>query len=90
MTTLLEMHYEKIHDPRPKIAISFSGGRTSAVMTKLLLDQKKDTHNMVVVFANTGCEHEGTLKFIKDCDDYWGFNTVWVEATRSQKIGVGT
>jgi hypothetical protein len=88
--TLLEMQYEKIHDARPKIAVSFSGGRTSAVMTKMLLDQKKDTHNIVVVFANTGCEHEDTLKFVKDCDDYWGFNTVWLEAVRDPRKGFGT
>jgi 3'-phosphoadenosine 5'-phosphosulfate sulfotransferase (PAPS reductase)/FAD synthetase len=90
MNTLLKMQYEKIHDDRPKISISFSGGRTSAVMTKIILDEKKNTHNIVVTFANTGCEHEGTLKFVKDCDDYWGFNTVWLESVRDAKIGVGT
>lgn len=89
MTTLLEMQYDKIHDLRPKIAISFSGGRTSAVMTKMLLDEKKESHNIVVVFANTGCEHEGTLQFVRDCDLYWDFNTVWLEADVIMQKGIG-
>ena len=60
-----------------RLAISFSGGRTSAVMTKLLLEDRPDA---VVTFANTGCEHPATLDFVRDCDRYWGFNTVWLEA----------
>lgn len=58
-------------------------------MTKLLLDEKKDTHNIVVIFANTGCEHEATLEFVRDCDLYWGFNTVWIEAVVGQNFGEG-
>lgn len=65
---------------KPRLAISFSGGRTSAVMTKLCLEQYLDTHEIVVTFANTGCEHPATLDFVKACDDNWGFNTVWLEA----------
>jgi hypothetical protein len=65
---------------KDKLAISFSGGRSSAVMTKLCLDKYSDTHEIVVTFANTGCEHPATLDFVKACDDNWGFNTVWLEA----------
>lgn len=60
--------------------ISFSGGRTSSYMTKWLIENFKDTHNIKVLFANTGQEHEETLKFIKKCDDEWNFNTIWLEA----------
>ena len=63
-----------------KLAISFSGGRTSAVMTKLCLKRYAQTHEIVVTFANTGCEHPSTLDFVRDCDKHWGFNTVWLEA----------
>ena len=65
---------------KPKISISFSGGRSSAVMTKLVLDRFKNSTDIVVAFANTGCEHEATLEFVRDCDRHWNFNTVWIEA----------
>lgn len=63
-----------------KLFISFSGGKTSAYMTKLILDRYSDEYECVVVFANTGQEHEETLKFVKLCDDNFGFNTIWVES----------
>lgn len=72
-----------------KISCSFSGGRTSAVMTKLVLDTCRDTHEIVVTFANTGCEHEDTLRFVDACDKHWGFNTVWIEPKISPEHGIG-
>jgi len=74
---------------RPRLAISFSGGRSSAVMTKLCLEEYGATHEIVVTFANTGCEHPATLDFVRDCDENWGFNTVWLEAVVSPVEGVG-
>lgn len=64
---------------KKKIQISFSGGRTSAYMTKLLLDNWGDRFDFIVTFANTGMEHPKTLEFIKNCDEHFGFNTVWLE-----------
>jgi len=69
--------------------ISFSGGRTSAYMTKLLLDNHADKYDFIVTFANTGLEHEKTLEFVDNCDKYFNFNTVWLEAD-TQEDGVGT
>jgi hypothetical protein len=74
---------------RPKLAISFSGGRSSAVMTKLCLEEYGDSHDIVVTFANTGCEHPATLDFVRDCDSHWNFNTVWLEAVIDPQPGVG-
>lgn len=65
---------------KANLVISFSGGRTSAYMTKYLLDNFSDKYNFYVVYANTGQEHEKTLEFINNCDKYFNFNTVWVEA----------
>jgi hypothetical protein len=73
----------------PRLAISFSGGRTSAVMTKLCIEKYKDTHEIIVTFANTGCEHEDTLRFVDDCDTNWGFNVVWLEADINLDARVG-
>ena len=60
--------------------ISFSGGRTSAYMTKMILDHWSDKYEFIVTFANTGMEHEKTLEFINKCDLHFNFNTVWLEA----------
>lgn len=76
----------KIEDINKPILISFSGGRTSAYMTKYLLDRYPNKE-FVIVFANTGKEREETLEFINECDIRWRFNTVWVEADISQKKG---
>lgn len=63
-----------------KLLVSFSGGKTSGYMTKRIKDQLRDKYEVVVVFANTGEENEKTLKFVNNCDKYFGFETVWVEA----------
>jgi len=65
---------------KPRLSISFSGGKTSAFMTRLLLEMFSETHEIVVTFANTGQEHWETLEFIRRCDERFGFNTVWLEA----------
>jgi len=67
---------------KKKLLISFSGGRTSAYMTWWMQNiwKERDNHEMVVVFANTGREREETLQFVNQCDRYFGFKTVWVEA----------
>jgi hypothetical protein len=75
---------------KPKLAISFSGGRTSAVMTKLCVEKFKDSHDIAITFANTGCEHENTLKFVDQCDKHFNWNVVWVEAKINQDHGQGT
>lgn len=60
--------------------ISFSGGRTSGFMTKWLLDNRSDEYDFIITFANTGLEDERTLDFVNNCDKYFNFNTVWLEA----------
>lgn len=65
---------------KPSMHISFSGGRTSGYMTKRLIDEFSHKYDFVVTFANTGMEHEKTLEFVNNCDKFFGFNTVWLEA----------
>ena len=67
-------------DKDKTLVISFSGGRTSAFLTRELLKHKKKWKDVVVIFANTGQEHEKTLEFINNCDERFGYNTVWIEA----------
>ena len=74
---------------KPRLAISFSGGRTSAVMTKLCVDKFSETHDIAITFANTGCEHDNTLRFVDQCDKHFGWNVVWVEAVVNPEKGKG-
>jgi hypothetical protein len=74
---------------KPKLAISFSGGRTSAVMTKLCVNKFSDSHDIAITFANTGCEHENTLDFVNKCDKHFGWGVVWIEAVVNPEKGKG-
>ena len=56
--------------------INFSGGRTSAYMTKRLIDEGGE---YLVTFQNTGKEMPQTLDFINECDHRWNLNLVWLE-----------
>lgn len=62
------------------LLVSSSGGKTSAYMTHHILNNLTDQYNVLVVFSNTGNEDEATLEFVRDCDLFLGFNTVWVES----------
>lgn len=57
--------------------INFSGGRTSAYMTKRLIDE--GLTDFIVTFQNTGKELPQTLDFINECDMRWNLNIVWLE-----------
>lgn len=72
------------------LIISFSGGRTSAYMTRLLLQQRNQWKEVIVLFANTGQEDERTLEFVHNCDVSFGYNTVWLEANINPEKGKGT
>ncbi len=75
---------------KQNVLILFSGGQTSAYMTKRLLDECNDEYNMIVCFANTGQENNETLDFVHDCDVNFGFKTVWLEAEVNQEKGKPT
>ena len=73
------------------LLISFSGGRTSAFMCKLLLELPKYKDNeKLFLFANTGKENEETLKFVNECDKRFGLNLCWLEADVNFDKGKGT
>ena len=59
--------------------INFSGGRTSAYMTKRLIEEGGE---YLVTFQNTGKEMPQTLEFINECDKRWNLNIVWLEYDR--------
>lgn len=65
---------------KENLLVSFSGGETSAYLSKWLIDNKSNKYNMIFVFANTGDEEEETLIFIDKCSKEWNINIIWVEA----------
>lgn len=78
---------------REKISISFSGGATSGMMLKLLLDhfrKYEPQREILVTFCNTGLEHEKTLDFVQKCNDAFDANVIWLEAviTHGERIGI--
>ena len=72
-----------------KLFASFSGGLTSAVMTKAIHDKLSDKFDITVVFANTGCEDEATMEFVERCDNKFNWGVTWVEALVDQRKGKG-
>jgi hypothetical protein len=63
-----------------KLLVSVSGGRTSALMAKLLWDRFRGKYDMVFVFANTSREREETLIFLNQLEKEFKLPIVWVEA----------
>lgn len=63
-----------------RIFISFSGGKTSAYMAKKVIEKYRKTHEIKVLFANTGQEHEKTLEFVDRCDKEFDLDVTWIES----------
>ncbi len=75
---------------KPRLLLSFSMGRSSALMTKLCLEQLRDQYEIKVVIANTTQERDESLLFGHLCDQHFGFDAVWVEAVINPEPGEGT
>ena len=61
--------------------VSFSGGRTSAMMLYRIIEAcggrlPRDVH---VTFSNTGKEAEETLVFVEKCARRWQVPSTWLE-----------
>lgn len=71
------------------LLISFSGGKTSAFMTKLIVEHYGLHDDMKIVFANTGKENEETLTFVNACSEKWNLPIIWIESDLNPEKGKG-
>ncbi len=65
----------------PQSVVSFSGGRTSALMLRRVLDAHGGAlpPDRVVLFCNTGKERQQTLDFVEECSRRWSVRITWLE-----------
>lgn len=69
--------------------INLSGGRTSAHMLKMILNENGGIPACaVVLFCNTGKEEELTLRFVREIGLYWGVTVIWLEYRPGQTFAV--
>ena len=64
----------------PPFYVSFSGGRTSGYMVRMILDAwgGQMPSGGYVIFANTGREHPSTLDFVEEVNRRW-CQVIWIE-----------
>ena len=69
--------------------ISFSGGRTSGLMLRKILDHYGGSlpGSIQVVYCNTGKEREETLDFIEECSQRWQTPILWLEYVYRKGLG---
>ena len=73
------------------VLVSFSGGRSSALMAKRMKECPYwSQKNLVFCFSNTGKERVETLDFVDRCDREFDLSLVWVEALVDPVMGHGT
>ena len=67
--------------PPTPLVIAFSGGRTSGLMLRMIIDSLGGSlpPDVEVVFCNTGKEHNATLDFVQECSDRWRVPIHWIE-----------
>ena len=71
-----------------KKIVSFSGGRTSAYLCKIMIDTYgKD--NVDFIYMDTGAEHSETYEFIRKVNDEFGLNLICLRGDFSRPLGDG-
>jgi len=71
-----------------KKVVSFSGGRTSAYLCKVMIG-KFGRDNVDFIFMDTGAEHPKTYEFIRKVNDEFRLNLVCLRGDFSRPLGGG-
>lgn len=69
------------------LVCSFSGGESSALMTKLVNEKFKGKRQIINIMANTTKETKKCLEFARKVDEYLGLNLVLIEAVAHPEHG---
>lgn len=71
-----------------KKVVSFSGGRTSAYLCKIMIE-KFGKSNVDFIYMDTGAEHPKTYEFIRKVNDHFGLELVCLRGDFNQELGKG-
>ena len=71
-----------------KKVVSFSGGRTSAYLCKVMID-KFGRENVDFVYMDTGAEHPKTYEFIRNVNKHFDLNLTCLRGDFSMPLGKG-
>ena len=69
--------------------VSFSGGRTSAYLVHLMEQRRRAGEDVRYVFMDTGAEHPGTYKFIREVVSNWGIDLICLRVDVNPELGKG-
>ena len=75
-------------DDKP-IVVSFSGGETSGDMLLRVWRKYNGKRRIIVLFANTGEEHEATLEYVNNFWSFYSIPVIWLEAIVDPVYGQG-
>jgi 3'-phosphoadenosine 5'-phosphosulfate sulfotransferase (PAPS reductase)/FAD synthetase len=71
-----------------KKVVSFSGGRTSAYLCKVMIDTY-GRENVDFIYMDTGAEHSKTYEFIRKVNHEFGLNLVCLRGDFTKPLGAG-
>ena len=71
------------------IFCSISSGYSSVLMA-IKIKEWYPNHNIIFAMANTSKERVESLKFMNECDRYFGLDMVWIESVINQEHRKGT
>jgi hypothetical protein len=71
-----------------KKVVSFSGGRTSAYLCKIMIDTY-GRDNVDFIYMDTGAEHSKTYEFIRNVNREFGLDLVCLRGDFNQPLGKG-
>ena len=57
----------------------------SSVFKALKIKEWHPNHNIIFAMANTSKEHQASLIFMNECDEYFGIGINWIEAIINQQ-----
>jgi hypothetical protein len=67
--------------------VSFSGGRTSAYLVKLMEQKRADGDDVKYIFMDTGAEHPKTYEFIRNVVEHFQIDLICLRVVFNNELG---